>query len=283
MFSQASRRGVVALVAAILASCPEPRDDGIYRYVDDGGRAVFVTGLAKVPSEHRDAAELVSGSANEGGASPEEDAGPAGGAPDVSEGAVVYRYAGPRGRPAFTNRRELVPPDQRAHVQVVDLSHVSTNRELGHDLDVALDREMERLAASKPCKNARAEVQAGRWRLLWRDEPHLVAVAGVLAALLFMTPWAVRRLGAPWLRVLAFAIPVLLLTGVLAHAMISVNRAMSDGIHMTELCDPAPSQAGVGDSPAAFRARVEQTDRLRAAVEAAVAGPDARIQEELAH
>jgi len=296
-------RHVLALLALGLLSCAEPRDESIYRYVDDSGRVVFVTGLSRVPSEHREAAELVAGAANEGGEAPGADAGPReDGAPDLADGQVVYRYPGPRGRPAFTNRRDFVPPALRAKVQVVDLSHVSTNPELGRDLDAALDREMERLAASRPCKEARADVGAGRWKLLWRDERHLVVVAGMLAALLLSAPWVVRRLGAPYVRVLAFAVPVLLLTGVLAHAMIQVNREISAGIKMTELCDPAaPMVAGgarsgggtagaahraetaPGDAAAQLRARVDHVDQLRAAVEAALAAQDARIQEELAH
>jgi hypothetical protein len=294
---------LLALLALSLSSCAEPRDDRIYRYVDEHGRVVFVTGLQRVPSEHREAAEPVTGAANEGGAAP-DDAGPDGAtadddAPDLADGQVVYRYPGPRGRPAFTNRRDLVPEALRARMKVVDLSHVSTNPELGRDLNAAIDREMERLAASSPCKKARADVNGGRLALLWRNERHLVVVAGILAALLLVTPWAVRRFGAPWLRVLAFAIPVLLLTGVLAHAMILVNRSISAGIKMTDLCDPTstPSASGAGtgggsgargaggtiDPGALLRARVEHTDQLRAAVEAAIAGPEARIQEELSH
>lgn len=285
--------GLVLLVLC-LPGCAEPRDERIFRYVDDDGREVFVTGLQAVPSEHREAAEPVAGTANAGGAA-DEDAGlPDDRVPDPAGAQVVYRYRGPRGRPAFTNRRDLVPEAARASVKVVDLSHVSTNPELGRDLDAALDREMARLAASTPCKKARADVRGGRWALLWRDERHLVVVAGIIAALLLLTPWAVRRLGAPWLRVLAFAIPVLLLTGVLAHAMIQVNRSISAGLTMTELCDPASTPGATGaalgargaggaiDPATLLRARVDHTDRLRAAVEAALAGPEARIQEELA-
>lgn len=209
---------------------------------------------------------------------PDDDVGDDDGAAAAVDGDSVYRYPGEGGRPAFTNRRELVPAAARDRVEVVDLSKVSTNRELGRDLDDALDRELDRLAESRPCRDALADVRAGRWAILWRDQRHLVVVAAMLAALLLVTPWAVRRLGAPWLRVLAFAIPALLLTGILAHAMIEVNRSMAADGRLAELCDPAVPGAAGG-----ARARVEHADRLRSAVEAALEGRDARIEQELAH
>lgn len=286
--SRAAALLTLVLLVLLLPACPPAVDERIYRYEDDRGRVAFVTGLERVPSPYRETARVVSGAADEGGPA---DAGPEPGAPpDVADHSVIYRYPGPGGRPVFTNRRDFVPAERRARVQVVDLSRVSTNPELGRDLDAALDRELERLAESKPCREARAEVRVGRWGLLWRDQRHVVVVAGMLAALLLTAPWAVRRLGAPWIRVLTFAIPALLLTGVLAHGLITVNRSLSEGARMSQLCKPDEAERGgvaaapVAVDPAArLRARVEHADQLRAAIEAALAGPEARIQEELAH
>ena len=270
----------VALLALCLWGCEPPPDDRIYRYVDDRGHESYVTGLGAVPAEYKESAEPVSVAPNRGG--PATAAGP-GAVPEVADDTVVYRFPGPGGRPSFTNRRDLVPEAARASVKVVDLSHVSTNPELGRDLDAAVDHEIERLSGSAPCREARANVRLGRLGLLWRNERHLVVIAGIIAAFLFVTPFAVRKLGAPWLRVLAFAIPVLLLTGILTHALIVVNRTMSGGARLSELCDPVTKEPAAADAAAKVRLRVDHADQLRTAVEAAIAGPQDRIREEMAH
>jgi hypothetical protein len=272
----------IAGLALLLWCCAEPGEP-IYRYVDDRGHVAFVTGLSRVPAKHRSGAEIVEQSADRGGPALDAGADASAGDPDLADGNLVYRYSGPAGRPVFTNRRELVPPAERSRLQVVDLSHVSTNPALGHDLDRALDREMERLAASAPCRQARAAGDDDAWTVLWRDQRHLVVVGVMLAAFLLVTPWAVRRLGAPWIRVLTFAIPTLLLTGLVAHAAIEVNRSLSDSSDLRTLCTPKDTDREGATDPAQIQARVQQTDALRSAVESALTAQDARIQQELAH
>lgn len=244
------RRAVVAL--ALLAACAEPAgEERTWRYVNDAGRPVFVNDRERIPARHRASATAMDE------------------APTSSDTQTIYRFTTKSGRPSFVNGIDAVPPELRADAVPVDLSQVSTNPELGRDLDEALDAEWARLVESDPCREARAGATATWLGTLWRENGHLVVLGGAILLLLLLTPWMVRRFDAPtWSRVLALAIPSLALVGIFAHAIVATNARLRSVRALAEPCDPSALSRAPG-GPEAVAARFGIVERLRAAVEAA--------------
>lgn len=184
-----------------------------------------------------------------------------------SDTQVIYVYRDARGRDVFVNGLARVPADKRAIAKPLDLSHVSTNPELGRDLDHALESEWEQLVESQPCVRARDTADGGLLAIAWRDHPPLIVLGAALVVLLLLTPSMVRRYDAPkWGKVLAFAIPLLVVVGLFAAVARHTSETLADARSAAEACDPG-ALGRAADAPLA--ARLGLVERVRAVVEAA--------------
>lgn len=206
----------------------------------------------------------------------EPDAGPAERAP------VFYSYVNERGRTVYVSHEEMIPGDHRDNAAPVDLSHVSTNPELGREWDETVEREHERLAATDYCVEVREEAEDGPVRRAFADYGHLIGIGGVMLLLIVTAPWMFRRVGVPrWTRTLAFILPVLAFLGLLTHIVVSTARAMERIQATADLCTP---EAIDDDGSEARAQRLDVVSRLaddiRRAAEARQRAIDAQIEQE---
>ena len=182
----------------------------------------------------------------------------------------IYRYV-QQGRTVFVNGAERVPRQHRARAVAVELSGISTNRDLGNALRDQVSRQAKQLTASPYCRRARGlTVEPGFVGRIWRDHAHLVVLSALGLLLLALSPMMIRRHIAPqWGRVLMLALPLLFLVAVVSTAMVRAGRSMARLRETARLCDPASYPGGM--SGALVQQQLQRLNALDAQIRAAAA------------
>jgi hypothetical protein len=180
----------------------------------------------------------------------------------------IYSYVNKQGRRVYVNDPGRLPAAVRKTARAVDLSHISLNRKLGEDLAQAVDRLWSRLIGSKECRRARQLRDKGWFGQFWQDHGHLAVFVGALLVLAIITPWILRRIGAPkWSRLMLFVVPLLLMLAIITHAAVKTGQAYREISATAELCEEdsaeAQTTAGKADVIKSLRARLERTHRDR--------------------
>ena len=176
---------------------------------------------------------------------------------------TIYRYVGPQGRPVYVNGRARVPEASRPQAKAVDLSQVSTNRELGSDLKVAVDAEIERLMASGYCLQLREAAKTSWLKQLWRRHGHLVLIGFVVLLLVFLSPWITQHIPAPqWGRILLLTLPVLGMLALWTTAVVKTTRATELLRSAATPCQPE-SYRGTEKTPQGQRKRLGMVYQLQ--------------------
>lgn len=176
---------------------------------------------------------------------------------------TIYRYVGPQGRPVYVNGRQRVPEASRTQAKAVDLSQVSTNRELGADLKEAVDAEIERLTASGYCLQLREAAKTSWLMHLWRRHGHLVVIGFAILLLVFISPWITQHIPAPqWGRVLLLALPVLGMLALWTTAVVKTTRTTELLRSAATPCQPA-TYRGAEQTPQGQRKRLGMVYKLQ--------------------
>lgn len=140
---------------------------------------------------------------------------------------TYYRYV-EGGRVVYTNVAEQVPVEQRQQSRL-DLQRISLNTEIGNELEQRLEEEHTALAQSDYCQGIKAAAEGGFLERLWDDFGPLLVCGGVLLLFVLVTPFALKRFGAPiWAKTLMMAIPTLAVIGLLSFTMSKTNRTVAD-------------------------------------------------------
>jgi len=161
------------------------------------------------------------------------------GASSEATSNTIYRYTDKRGRARYTNIWDEIPDAYRESVEVVDLSNVTVNTEIGKEIDARLSEDFEKLVESDYCTKERARSEQSFLSRLWSEYRIVVIIAGVILLLIVLTPYALRRINAPdWSRTLTMAIQMLLLLGVVTYTTICSSRAAQDMKGKISSCDP---------------------------------------------
>jgi hypothetical protein len=157
-------------------------------------------------------------------------------AQSADSGESIYKYTTAKGRVVYTNILEQVPLPQREQARV-DLSRVELNTEAGTEIDRHLGEEYEKLKQSPYCRQLRAAANASFLATLWDDFAPLLLCGAGLLLLLFASPAAMRRFGAPaWAKVLMMAIPALALGGLIMFSMSYTNKTIVELRHRAKPC-----------------------------------------------
>jgi len=136
-------------------------------------------------------------------------------------------------------------------MEEVDLSHISLNEELARELKTTIDAQYEEVLESDYCSEARAQGSANWVEQFFTTNGHLALVLFAIVVLLLLTPWALKRLEpGTWTKVLAYALPMLVFVGVLAHTVIQTVE-MRDTL-LEDAADCEPLTASEGDTELAL-------------------------------
>jgi len=213
------------------ASLPVPAQDEkrcTHVYQDEKGNSVCAAGWKQIPERFRSTAQPVGSQwvdPDEYGillSSDEE-------LRERTPVSTIYRYRNESGRESYTNIWDQVPTASREKAEVVDLSGVSLNTEIGREIDASLEKERDALLGSEYCRAALQHEKERWWLGLWSNFKPLIVVAAVIILLLLATPFALRKVDAPqWSRTLTMAIQVLTLLGLFVFAV----TKMADGFRV---------------------------------------------------
>ncbi|RLB56931.1 MAG: hypothetical protein DRJ42_01885 [Deltaproteobacteria bacterium] len=180
---------------------------------------------------------------------------------DESAGTTgtTYRYRTAEGRWAFTGNLDMVPPEQRASAEPMDLSNVSLNTDLGNAINESMAAQHERLAASDGCTAADEEAGQDTIARMWANHRPALGIAALALLLLFAMPMLARRIGAPLAgRVVMFALPIFGLLGALTFGLTEARLSLAGARETADLC----STESFARAPA--RERAERLERLEA-------------------
>ncbi len=152
---------------------------------------------------------------------------------------AIYRYRDNRGRTRYTNIWDEVPAAYRERVEVVDLSDVTLNTQVGKEIEEKLSEDYEKLVESDYCKRERARSDQSFFSRLWSEYRIVVIIAGVILLLIVMTPFALRRINAPdWSRTLTMAIQMLVFLGIVSYTAICSSKKTQDIREKVSPCNP---------------------------------------------
>lgn len=156
----------------------------------------------------------------------------------TSDGSRIYSYRNDEGRTVFVNHPDLVPPQYRPKSAAVDLSHVSLNRELAHNIEAATDAQLEALQADPLCQGARHVRDDGTASHAWHTQQGPLFIAAIGLSLLLISPWVAKRVGGGrWGRVLLFVLPILALLAGVTYATQKASAAVREAGALASLCD----------------------------------------------
>ena len=196
--------------------------------------------------------------------------------------ATVYRYVNDEGRTVFVDDLSLVPADRAASTDVLTLDHISLNRQLGNDLDAQLRTQHEMLSQTPFCERAREVSSQSRWKQVWQEQGHLIAIGGLIVLVLLMTPWMIKLVPVPqWTRTLMFVLPILVLLGGLTHVAVTTSRTMRHVNETVTLCDPGSVNADGGERAHRLSAIQTLRQRMQGQLGKRMAHADAAISTEL--
>lgn len=158
--------------------------------------------------------------------------------PSEDDAPAFYSYVNDAGRVVYVSHPGLVPPGHRGTAEEVDVSRVSLNTELGDQLNEAIKEEHASLAATDVCQEARRDGEDDFVSHAVKRYPFWLVIGGVILLLLVTGPAIARQVGAgPWIRTLAWVIPLLLFLGVLTHTARQTQSTLSLLRSTSALCD----------------------------------------------
>jgi hypothetical protein len=128
----------------------------------------------------------------------------------------------------YTNVVERVPLTQRERGKL-DLSRISLNSELGTALSNRLKQEHRALRESAACDGLLEQISMPPLLRLWDQQWPLVVGAGALLLFALYIPGILRRFGVSLpLRMLAFLLPFVALSALLAHGLGQTDERASE-------------------------------------------------------
>ncbi|MCB9709249.1 MAG: hypothetical protein H6714_10725 [Myxococcales bacterium] len=191
---------------------------------------------------------------------------PPSGAGAATNENTIFAYTNKAGRTVYVDRIDKVPAALRAQSARVALSKVSLNSELARDLDKRVLEEHQALARSSYCAETTFRAAQPWWREVWHTHGYWMVLASVLLLLVLVTPLAMRSVDPPaWARFLGFAIPSLLVVGLVTHGMVQAQRARENVQLAANLCDPKRISSS---SPSSTRSRIQVVQKLRQIIRA---------------
>lgn len=178
----------------------------------------------------------------------------------------VYSYVNEAGRTVYVDSPERIPAKYRAKSKTVGLSQVSLNTDLARDLERQTLKEHRALASTLFCAEHKTRAKHSWWRQLFHSHGYILLIAASLVVLMLVTPIAMRSLDPPeWTRFLAFAIPSLMVMGLVTHSMVQAGRVREHVAHAAKLCDP---ERIASTDPDAAKSRIKVVEELRAMMQA---------------
>ncbi len=224
------------LAGAAFPAWAQDEQSCTHTYRDENGDDICAAGWKQIPERYRATAQPV----DPRGSDPEEKQSLpwADGAEDARDPlSTIYRYRNESGRESFTNIWDQVPTASRENAEVVDLSRVSLNTEVGREIDARLQEQHKALLGSDYCRLALKQQRDRWWSKVWSEFKPLVVVAAIIVLLLLATPFALRRISAPqWARTLTMSIQVLSLLGLFVFAVMKMADAYQTVRTVTAPC-----------------------------------------------
>jgi hypothetical protein len=179
---------------------------------------------------------------------------------------TVYSYVNEAGRTVYVDQPDRIPAKYRAKSSTVGLSQVSLNTELARDLDRQVLKEHRALARTPFCAEHKVRANHSWWRQLFHSHGYILLIAASLVVLILVTPFAIRSMDPPaWTRLMAFAIPSLIVMGLVTHSMVEASRVRQQVAHTANLCDPERIASA---EPDAANSRIKVVQQLRAMMHA---------------
>ena len=179
---------------------------------------------------------------------------------------TIYQYKNSAGRTVFVNGLSRVPPKHKRRARSVDLSQVSLNRKLGHELDQQVEHEYQRLVKSDYCVDQRTSAAKGWLGQLWASHSPSLLLGGIMLVLVAGSPWIMRHIDPPkWGRFLMWVLPLLAAVAAIAQAAHRTSEAMGRMRRVARLCTPVPQQK------ASVAQRLDTVHQLRQAMQKAYA------------
>ena len=163
----------------------------------------------------------------------------------------VFVYKNEQGREVFTNHKNLVPKgvewEEMELPQLVEMDLEQAPPEQLAKINTRLEIEHERMQSSSVCQEAVKEAAVPWYTRLVRDQPHWLAIGGMMLLLIFMNRYLSELLpGGTWMRFVMFLMPLLilfsavLLAAVVTHRTARATRTRSDGRNGTSLTCERP-------------------------------------------
>lgn len=179
---------------------------------------------------------------------------------------TVYSYVNEAGRTVYVDQPDRIPAKYRAKSSTIGLSQVSLNTELARDLDRQVLKEHRALSRTPFCAENQVRAKQSRWRQLFHSHGYILLIAASLIVLMLVTPFAMRSMDPPaWTKFLAFAVPSLIVMGLVTHSMVQASRVRQQVAHTASLCDPERIASA---DPEAAGSRIKVVQQLRAMMQA---------------
>lgn len=187
-----------------------------------------------------------------------------------AEETKIYQYRGEGGRISFIDDKKRVPQAYKSTLKSVDVSHISTNTELGEDIKRATQEELDRLAETPYCKNLKKSKPKGFFGQLWDDYAVLIIIGVLLLLLLFFfTPMITRYIPGPqWSRTLFILIPLLVSIGLITTASIKANEQLNSTKENLGLCNSKIDTNSASTPSTTIKERLRKIRELREAIDA---------------